>query len=187
MQYREHPTRSGRDICESRLATPAHRAGAAAPWQEVVGRFAPYVAAVADAHSLPEPEAEELFQDVFTHAWTRVGTLSDDDVMRDWIVELTDELATRRRQSLDAGIAPPPELLDELHRLLLVGEAIRHLPEAQREVARRYVEGEDADAIAEVLGMEPDVVAEQVRRVRRRLRARLGPLRRSGSLRANDD
>jgi RNA polymerase sigma factor (sigma-70 family) len=179
--------RPGRDICESRLATTTHRHAAPTAWNDLVGRFAPYVAAVAGAYRLPDAEAEELFQDVFTHAWTRVGTLSDDDLMRDWIVALTDELATRRRQSLDTGTAPPPELLDELHRLLLVGEAIRQLPEAQREIARRHVEGEEEDAIAEALGMEPEVVAEQVRRVRRRLRARVGPLRRNGSLRANND
>jgi RNA polymerase sigma factor (sigma-70 family) len=179
--------RSGRDICESRLAQTPQRTGDATTWHDIVGRFAPYVAAVAGAHRLPEPEAEELFQDVFTHTWTRVDALSDDDVMRDWIVELTDRLATGRRRSSMTGAEPTPGQLDELHRALVVGEAIRLLPTAQREVARRYADGEDVSVIASSLGMESNMVDEHLRRARRRLRTRLGTTRRSGRLQTFDE
>jgi DNA-directed RNA polymerase specialized sigma24 family protein len=178
--------RSGRDICEGRLAPTTQDRRETATWPDIVGRFAPYVAAVATAHRLPEPEAEELFQDVFAHTWTRADALSDDDVMRDWIVELTDRLATGRRRSSQTGAEPAPSLLDELHRTLVVGETIRLLPATQREVARRYADGEDVTVIAKSLGMDSNMVGEHLRRARRRVRTRLGTVRRSGRLQTFD-
>ena len=179
--------RTGRDICEGRLAQTPQRASEVTTWHDIVSRFAPYVAAVARAHRLPEPEAEELFLDVFTHTWTRMDALSDDDVMRDWIVELTDRLATSRRRSLTTSDEPAPGLLDELYGALVVGETIRVLPATQRDVARRYADGEDVSAIASSLGMESNMVHEHLRRARRRLRTRLGTVRRSGRLQTFDD
>jgi RNA polymerase sigma factor (sigma-70 family) len=179
--------RPGRDICESRLATTTNRHPRSSSWNDVVVRFAPYVTAVAGAYRLPEREAEMLFQDVFTHTWTRVHSLSDDDLMRDWIVEVTDRLATRLRRSLEIAADPAPDVLERLHRALVASETIRLLPATQREVAQRYADGEAVEEIASALGMEARMVSEHVRRAKRRVRARLGTVRRSGKAHAFDE
>jgi RNA polymerase sigma factor (sigma-70 family) len=179
--------RPGRDTCESRLASTTHRHAATSAWNDLVGRFAPYVAGVAGAYRLPDAEAEELFHDVFTHAWIRADDFSDDDLMRDWIVSVTDRLAARSRRSLRTAAEPATDLLERLHSALVASETIRLLPTTQREVAQRYAEGARVEEIASELGMEPTMVSEHVRRARRRVRARLGTVRRSGESHAFDE
>jgi RNA polymerase sigma factor (sigma-70 family) len=179
--------RSGRDTCESRPAPTERHLDGAVSWQDVVSRFAPYVAAVADAYQFPESEAEDLFQDVFTHTWTRMGTFSDDELMRDWIVSLTHMLALRRQPSRQATAEPTPALLEGLHRALVASETIRLLPTGQREVAQLHAAGADVDEIASALGMEPSLVSDHIRRTRRRVRARLATVRRSGGSNAFED
>jgi DNA-directed RNA polymerase specialized sigma24 family protein len=94
-------------------------------WTEVVRRFAPYVHAVVRAHRLPEPAADEVFDDVFVQTWANMGRLDGDDALRGWIVELTQRLATERREALGPMLAAPPQAqLDELRGALQVSEAL---------------------------------------------------------------
>jgi RNA polymerase sigma-70 factor (ECF subfamily) len=144
-------------------------------WRELVRRFAPYVHAIVRANRLPEPEAEHVFEEVFARTWARIDELDDDEAIRSWIVELAGRVASDRRVALQPGVAAPSaEHVQELRRALMVREAIRRLPAAQREVLdRRFVDGQDDATIAAALGLTEPAVAAQLARALARLRAHL--------------
>ena len=59
-------------------------------WNALVERFARYVSAIAtQAFRLPAHDAEDVFQDVFTRVYERLGSLRSDDAIRPWIGQLT--------------------------------------------------------------------------------------------------
>src|SRR4051794_38189700 len=99
------------------------RAGDQDAWRELVDRFSRYVYAIAvQAYRLPEADAEDVFQEVFTRVYERLGQLRDDGAVRPWIAQLTrhccvDRLREGSRleliEELEAGGAddaldPPP-------------------------------------------------------------------------------
>src|SRR5215210_8116314 len=80
------------------------RAGDQDAWRELVERFSRYVYAIAvQVYRLPEADAEDVFQEVFTRVYERLGQLRDDGAVRPWIAQLTrrlclDRLAAERRE-----------------------------------------------------------------------------------------
>src|SRR5215210_4778511 len=66
------------------------RAGDQDAWRELVERFSRYVYAIAvQVYRMPEPDAEDVFQEVFTRVYERLGQLRDDGAVRPWIAQLT--------------------------------------------------------------------------------------------------
>jgi DNA-directed RNA polymerase specialized sigma24 family protein len=149
-------------------------------WEELVDRFAAYVASVADAHGLIGEDAEDLFGEVFVRIWVEVDRHAGDDAVRGAVISLTRRLAAGR-----PGAAATGAELDALDEQLAVQETLRRLPAIQREIARRrVVEGLDVAGVAAELGLAPSEVAEGMRRVRRRLHGVLEGERRRGGFRA---
>jgi RNA polymerase sigma-70 factor, ECF subfamily len=143
-----------------------------AGWGGLVRRFAPYVhAVVVRAYRLPEPEAQDVFHEVFARTWERMDELRDDGALRACIATLARELAQEAPQKLAGDLDPPPTaMLRELDNALAVREAILHLPPMQREVVTRCcVDGQDHATIARALGVSVDAVATHLKRARRRL------------------
>ena len=141
-------------------------------WDELVRLFAPYVHAIAvRAYRLPEPEAHEVFREVFASTWERLDELDGDDAVRTWIATLTRRLAQQAREGLAGDVEPEAEaLLAKLDDALTVREAIRRLPPTQREVATRYwLDAQDEPAIAAAIGLPVEAVTAYLKRARRRL------------------
>src|SRR3954469_13938934 len=66
------------------------RTGDAAAWNELVERFSRYVFAIStQAFRLSQPDAEDVFQEVFARVYQHLGGLRDDDAFRPWIAQLT--------------------------------------------------------------------------------------------------
>src|ERR671923_247025 len=66
------------------------RSGDEQAWAELVERFSRYVYAIAvQAFRLSEPDAEDVFQDVFARIYERLYSLRDDEAVRPWIAQLT--------------------------------------------------------------------------------------------------
>jgi RNA polymerase sigma-70 factor (ECF subfamily) len=161
------------------------RGGDDRAWQELVGRFAPYVYAIAvRAYRLSEEDAEDVFQEVFLRTWQHIGELRSDAAIRPWIGQLTRRLAIDR---LRAGSRERARLQDDdllaerrhdpfggIEDVIVVGEAIARLPAGQREIVERFfVRDESHAAIAEALGIAEGTVASRISRARRHLRVQL--------------
>ena len=73
------------------------RAGDQTAWRELVERFSRYVYAISvQGFRLPEHDADDVFQEVFTRAYTHLDRLRDDTALRPWIAQLTRNLCLDR-------------------------------------------------------------------------------------------
>jgi len=159
-------------------------------WDELVGRFSQYVyAIIVQGFRLSNADAEELFQDVFTRAYERLGDLREDEAIRPWIAQLTRRMAIDRMRRWrdeepldDATVTlagdPVHARLDEA---MAVRDAVAGLPEACREVIDRFfLRDESYQSIGSALGIPSGTIASRISRCLSKLRevlaepARLG-------------
>src|SRR5260370_38732918 len=76
------------------------RGGDAAAWNELVERFSRYVYAICtQGFRLSEHDAEAVFKDVFTRAYTHLDRLRDDDAFRPWLPQLPRRPCVDRHRS----------------------------------------------------------------------------------------
>jgi RNA polymerase sigma-70 factor (ECF subfamily) len=157
----------------------AARAGDGGAFERLYQRFHAVTHAVVLAR-VPAGDAADVVQDVFVHAWKKLGALREPEAFPGWLLSIARRRATdhaRRARPFarerDLAVDPPPraEALSALR-------AIRELPEAYREtLVMRLVEGMSGPEIALRTGMTPDSVRVHLHRGIKLLRARLGPER----------
>lgn len=154
------------------------RTGDRDAYGELYRRFSGAVHAVLVAR-LPRPDAEDLVQDVFLHAMTRLHELRDPAALCGWLCTIA------RRRAVDhyrgavhqdlvdtASSGASPELAAEASAAVA---AIQTLPEAYREtLALRLLGGLSGPEIAAATGLTPDSVRVNLHRGFRLLRDRLG-------------
>jgi RNA polymerase sigma-70 factor (ECF subfamily) len=157
----------------------AAQAGDAASFELLYARYAPVVHAILLGR-LPPADADDVTQNVFITALTKLGSLREPAAFAGWIartarnaaedhrrrtidtVEIDPAFATRGTQSEDAEAA----------RAL---EAIRALPEAYRETLMlRLVEGMSGPEISARTGLTPGSVRVNLHRGMQMLRGALG-------------
>ena len=173
---------------------PADQAGAEAPayrlvvearngsreaFGELYERFSRAVHGVLITR-VPFEDAGDLVQDVFLHAWPRLGELREPAAFGGWIC-----MMARRRAMDHYRHARPAAVLSDTvassDRPDISAEAsaavaaIQELPEAYREtLVLRLVEGMSGPEIAALTGLTPDSVRVNLHRGFKLLRARLG-------------
>jgi len=159
------------------------RRGDQEAWAELVNRFSRYVYAIAvRVYRLPEPDAEDVFQEVFTRTWEHLDELRDDTAVRPWIATLTRRLCVDRLRA-GAREAPAEETLelegtsDELEGIdeaLMIHEAMKQLPEHCAEILDRFfARDESYRVIGEALDIPPGTIASRISRCLRKLRGEL--------------
>lgn len=157
----------------------AAQAGDRAAYGELYCRFARAVQAVLLAR-LPRQHVDDLVQEVFLHAMTRLRELRDPAAFGGWICTLARRRAAdhyRRRVPADpimeaVSPASSPERAAEAAAAIA---AIQELPEAYREtLALRLLAGMSGPEIAIATGLTPDSVRVNLHRGFRLLRTRLG-------------
>jgi RNA polymerase sigma-70 factor (ECF subfamily) len=155
------------------------QAGDVASFEILYARYAPVVHAILLGR-LPPADADDVTQNVFITALTKLGSLREPAAFAGWIartarnaaedhrrrmidtVEIDTAFATRETQSEDAEAA----------RAL---EAIRALPEAYRETLMlRLVEGMSGQEISARTGLTPGSVRVNLHRGMQMLRGALG-------------
>jgi len=157
------------------------RAGDQDAWRELVERFSRYVYAIAvQAYRLAEPDAEDVFQEVFTRVYERLGQLRDDAAVRPWIAQLTrhccvDRLREGSRveliEELEAGDAE--DTLDRLEDAWGVREALEQLSQPCQEVLDRFfTRDESYRTIGEALAIPSGTIASRISRCLAQLRER---------------
>ena len=159
------------------------RAGDQDAWRELVDRFSRYVYAIAvQGFRLPQQDAEDVFQEVFTRVYERLDSLREDEAVRPWIAQLTrrlciDRLRSGARES-DADIDELPELpaedvLTKLEEAFDVHEAMAELPENCRQILDRFVARDESyRTIGDQLGLPSGTIASRISRCLAKLRER---------------
>jgi RNA polymerase sigma-70 factor (ECF subfamily) len=128
--------------------------------------------------SVPRREVDDLVQDVFLHAFRRLGSLRDAAAFGAWLARI----ARNRASDYHRAATPTEQLSEDLSRPTAGGsealaalEAIRGLPESYREtLTLRLVEGLTGPEIAAQTGLTPDSVRVNLHRGMKLLRERLG-------------
>ncbi len=146
-------------------------------------RFDGFVRAIAVvAYRLPEPDAEDVRQEVFARVFQRVGSLRRDDALRPWVASLTRHLCVdalrRNGREQVTGELPEPTATDvageEPHHALAVRDAVATLPPQCREVSVRFYQRDESyRTIAGALGVPIGTVASRISRCLRLLRLAL--------------
>ena len=128
---------------------------------------------------VPRGEADDLVQDVFVTAMTRIGSLRDVSAFGGWLAAIArNRVIDWHRQKRDqveleevAGLGSTSDAAEAAEALA----AIRELPEAYREtLVLRLVEGMTGPEIAERVGLTPASVRVNLHRGMKLLRERLG-------------
>jgi RNA polymerase sigma factor (sigma-70 family) len=156
-------------------------AGDESAWNELVDRFSRYVYAIAtQAFRLGADDAEDVFQEVFTRIYDRLGTLRDPDALRPWIAQLTrreciDKLRAGQREApVDEVPEQAEDLLDRIEEAFDVHAALDSLPGECREVLDRFFcRDESYRTIGDQLGLPSGTIASRISRCLARLRERL--------------
>ena len=152
-------------------------------WRALVERYSRYVYAISvQAFRLPEPDADDVFQEVFARAYEHLDKLRDDAAVRPWLAQLTrrlciDTLRSGSREQL-AGEDVEPEDVDDtiaqLDEALSVHEAMRTLPEHCAEILDRFFSRDESyRTIGEALELPSGTVASRISRCLTRLRGEL--------------
>ena len=135
-------------------------------------------------NELVEPEAADVFQDVFTRVYTRLDSLRDDDALRPWIAQLTrrrclDALASRGRETqVDEEELGPEEGADltEVEEAFVVREALAGLsPTCQDMLDRFFARDQSYKTIADELAIPSGTIASRIARCLGRLKQALEP------------
>lgn len=160
----------------------ACRNGDPQAWNELVERFARYVLAIAtQAFRLSNHDAEDVFQDVFTRAYERLGSLRSDDAIRPWIGQLTRNccLDLLRLSGRVVLVAEPEDLAAEeviasLDEALTVREGLAHLgPECRDILDRFFCRDESYRTIGAALEIPAGTIASRISRCLGQLRSEL--------------
>ena len=160
------------------------RAGDQTAWRELVERFSRYVYAISvQGFRLPEHDADDIFQEVFTRAYTHLDRLRDDTALRPWIAQLTRNLCLDRLrdssrtqpvsdEELELGAID--EVLATIDDALTVHEELAQLGEPCSELLDRFfARDESYKTIGEELDLPPGTIASRLSRCLAKLRQRL--------------
>ena len=178
------------------LARPADRRAEQAPPLHAVSRDVQAVAngdrdaftRVYDAYGrmvraillgrVPPADVDDLLQDVFLIAYTRIRELRDASAFGGWIAVIarnraTDHLRQRRAHAELPAELPGGDAIEA--ETLVVLDAVRRLPDAYREtLLMRLVEGMSGQEIADRTGLSPGSVRVNLHRGMKLLREKLG-------------
>jgi RNA polymerase sigma factor (sigma-70 family) len=152
-------------------------------WRALVDRYSRYVYAITvQAFRLPEPDADDVFQEVFARAYEHLGKLRDDSALRPWLAQLTrrlciDTLRTGSREQPAGEDVEPDSFVDVIEQLdeaLSLHEAMRTLPSHCAEILDRFfARDESYRMIGEALELPSGTVASRISRCLTRLRGEL--------------
>jgi RNA polymerase sigma-70 factor, ECF subfamily len=150
---------------------------------EIYDRFAPLVRAVLLDATGSLPEANELVQEVFLRALSRLGQLRRPERLCAWLIGISRRQgaeyrrqAGRRRKRVTPLVNDPVSAADDRSNetVEMVRQAIRELPERERlAIHIRYLCDEPPEAARQAIGLSPSGFYKLLERARRRLRARL--------------
>lgn len=155
------------------------RAGDEQAWSALVERFSRYVYAIAtQGFRLAQPDAEDVFQDVFAKTYVELERLRDPSAFRPWIAQLTRRTCLdrlRRDRETPADEIEPEgidETIEQLDEALAVREALAGVGEMCQDMLDRFfARDESYRTIGDALDLPAGTIASRISRCLEKLRA----------------
>ena len=139
--------------------------------EQLVREHGSAVRAVCLAHSRNVHDAEDLMQDVFTKALTKINSLRDTKRARPWLMQIARRTCIdhhRRRnpeQPLYEDVPALEKAVDQ--RWVSLHQAISQLPDDYREtICLYYLDGRKCAHVARTLGISASAVRQRLVRAR---------------------
>lgn len=148
--------------------------------ETLVRKYASAVLGLCVAHTQNVNDAEDIMQDVFLKAFTKLNTLRDCTRARSWLLKITRRMCVdyyrgRKHSSAEAmlnDVPAPAKGRDE--RIARLYTAISKLPEGYREpITLYYLDGQNCASVARALGISEEAVRSRLVRARLRLHSLL--------------
>ncbi len=159
------------------------RAGDAEAWNEFVERFSRYVYAICSrGFRLAQPDAEDVFQEVFARAFERLSELRSDDAVRPWLAQLTRRLCIDRLRlnTRDTPTEAEPDerefddVLASLDEAMTVRAALDKVGDPCREILDRFFcRDESYHTIGDMLAIPAGTIASRISRCLEKVRTEL--------------
>jgi RNA polymerase sigma-70 factor (ECF subfamily) len=155
------------------------RRGDQEAWRELVERHARLVNGVLrGVFRLASHDAEDVFQEVFTRVYVRLGSLRDEHAVGSWIAQIArnaalDQLRSASDLTSEDGIEDRAfdEPFAALEQSLAVRSALARLPSQQQEILDRFfARDESYHTIGAVLGIPAGTIASRISRALSALR-----------------
>jgi RNA polymerase sigma factor (sigma-70 family) len=153
----------------------ACRAGDAAAFGQIVERYQPVVVAVAYAAVRDRVLAEDIAQDAFVTAWTKLAGLRDVERLPAWLCGIARNVARARRRVRGRELpetdvvdsATPFTALDDFQTEAALAAALARVPATYREpLVLFYCEQQPAHEVARALGVSDAAVHQRLSRGR---------------------
>lgn len=158
--------------------------GNAQALDELYARYGPAILSYLSARLNDRAQAEEVLQDVMLAVWRSAATFRGESKVLTWMLTIARNRAinTMRKhhvtqtplddvfelQSTDTG---PQEKVEKNYQTQVVREALRHLPEMQREILELVFYHQLSGAeVADVLGINAGTVKSRLHRAKEALR-----------------
>jgi RNA polymerase sigma factor (sigma-70 family) len=170
---------SARRVTDAELIARC-RAGDQTAWEALVRRHSGLVVAVVrGGFRLSPADAEDVFQEVFTRLYVRLGTIREGQAVRAWIAQVARNAALDqiRRSGREVVTGDPldesafDEPLRGVEEALSIRAAMAQLPAHQQEILDRFfARDESYDTIGAELGIPPGTIASRISRALAALR-----------------
>jgi RNA polymerase sigma-70 factor (ECF subfamily) len=142
--------------------------------QELVRKYAQDVLGLCIAHTKNFHDSEDIMQDVFIKAISKLDTLRDTSRARAWLMQIARRKCIDYHRSRPETLpiseeieAPVSEKENQIKRL---NEAISKLPDEYREpITLYYLSGQNCPNVAKALGISEDAVRSRLVRARLKL------------------
>jgi len=142
--------------------------------QMLVRKYASTVLGLCIARTKNFHDSEDIMQEVFLKAVTKLDTLKDPGRARAWLLQIARRMCIdyhhkrQSAQSIPDDVLAPSAFIDE--HIELLHEAISKLPDGYREpITLYYLNSHNCAGVARTLGISEDAVRSRLVRARLRL------------------
>lgn len=169
------------------VTEPTHREpDQEALYGEAVALFGPSLARLATGYEIDRSRQQDLLQDIHVALWRSLSTFRSQCSLRTWVYRVAHNTAStyvrKRIQARRMTAVSLEEIDDEVNHpdaervadqeaiLEKLRALIQRLKPLDQDVFLLYLEGLDARAIAEIVGISPGNVAQKIHRAKKYLR-----------------
>jgi RNA polymerase sigma-70 factor, ECF subfamily len=154
-------------------------------YSEALAQFGPSLARLATGYEIDQSRQQDLLQDIHVALWRSLATFKGQCSLRTWVYRIAHNKAStyvqQRIRARRMKAVSLEEIDDEVHHpdperaidheaiLEKLRALVQRLKPMDQDVFLLYLEGLDARAIAEIVGISPGNVAQKIHRAKKYL------------------